>query len=78
MESDMSPEERNALQQVEVPRDDDAFEIPRKLPYIVCIIDELADLMMVAPAILRPVSRVLLSLHALPGSTLFWLLSVRR
>ena len=34
---------------VEVPRDAD-LEIPEKLPYIVAIIDELADLMMVAPA----------------------------
>ncbi|RME69851.1 MAG: DNA translocase FtsK, partial [Verrucomicrobia bacterium] len=34
---------------IEVPRDDD-IEIPAKMPYIVCIIDELADLMMVAPA----------------------------
>ncbi len=34
---------------IEVPRDLE-IEIPEKLPYIVCIIDELADLMMVAPA----------------------------
>lgn len=51
LEAEMSPEERAALTSVQVPRDDDVLEVPEnKLPYIVCIIDELADLMMVAQA----------------------------
>ena len=51
LEAEMTPEERAALSSIEVPRDDSVLEIPEnKLPYIVCFIDELADLMMVAQA----------------------------
>ncbi len=49
LEAELTPEERAAVNTVEVPRDDE-IEIPKRLPYIVCIVDELADLMMVAPA----------------------------
>ncbi len=51
LDAEMTAEERAALSSIQVPRDDSALEIPEnKLPYIVCIIDELADLMMVAQA----------------------------
>ncbi len=51
LDAEMTPEERAALSTIEVPRDDEVLEIPEnKLPYIVCIIDELADLMVVAQA----------------------------
>lgn len=48
LDSDLTIQERGAIDNIQVPRDED-IEIPdTKMPYIVCIIDELADLMMIA------------------------------
>ena len=48
LDAEMTLQERGAIENIEVPRDEE-LEVPEtKMPYIVCIIDELADLMMIA------------------------------
>jgi hypothetical protein len=49
LEKELSPEERAAMAAVRSGRREVAAVPRQKLPYIVCVIDELADLMLVAP-----------------------------
>ena len=49
VEEPATPEAQGALNGID-PATDDGIEVPERLPYIVAIIDELADLMMVAAA----------------------------
>ncbi|MDR0444721.1 MAG: DNA translocase FtsK, partial [Puniceicoccales bacterium] len=50
LDQELSAEERQAVHQMDAQEVSETTLPEKKLPYIVCIIDEIADLMMVAPA----------------------------